>query len=351
MNAHTQSPLLDVAPLTYPWQTFEPFLLCAYLDDAYPAGNEDAGPDSSLLRGRQVGSDWERVDGWRMYHGATVPGFPQHPHRGFETITIVERGFVDHADSLGATARYGPGDTQWLTTGQGLSHSEMYPLLSRDTANPLELFQIWLNLPAKHKLAAPGFSMRWREETPVYHRRDASGRWTTVAVIAGSFAGLAAPPPPPESWASVDSSDVAIWTMKLETGASLRLPAAGPGTNRALYFYRGASLKVSGRTVPVGQRILLRAEETVDLENGEQDSELLLLQAKPIGEPVAQHGPFVMNSRAELEQAHRDYAQGRFGGWPWPTQGPVHARNRGRFANHPDGRSEIRDVNDPADPV
>src|SRR5690606_29245573 len=97
--------------------------------DAFPEGNGAFGPDPSRLRGRRIGQDFASVDGWNMYHGSQIPGFPKHPHRGFETITFVRKGLLDHADSLGATARYGEGDVQWLTAGRGISHSEMFPLV------------------------------------------------------------------------------------------------------------------------------------------------------------------------------------------------------------------------------
>ena len=127
--------VLSVRPLGFPWETADPFLFCVHHDDAYPAGNERLGPAASLA-GRDLGMDFAGQDGWRMYHGQVVPGFPQHPHRGFETVTIVRRGYVDHSDSLGATARYGQGDVQWLTAGGGIVHAEMFPLLERGRAQP-----------------------------------------------------------------------------------------------------------------------------------------------------------------------------------------------------------------------
>src|SRR3954452_6032657 len=133
------------------WPTVDPFLFCVHHDDAYPAANGEFGPAASLT-GHEIGSDFAGVDGWRMYHGETIPGFPQHPHRGFETVTYVRRGLIDHADSLGATARFGRGDVQWLTAAGGIVHSEMFPLVERDRPNPGELFQIWLNRPAAHKM-------------------------------------------------------------------------------------------------------------------------------------------------------------------------------------------------------
>ena len=143
----TMSVILDRHPLGFPWPTLDPFLFCAHHDDAYPVGRADLGPAVSL-EGRDLGMDFSRRDGWSMYHGTRVPGFPRHPHRGFETVTIARRGFVDHSDSLGAKARFGEGDTQWMTAGRGVVHSEMFPLISQAEENPLEIFQIWLNLPA-----------------------------------------------------------------------------------------------------------------------------------------------------------------------------------------------------------
>ena len=160
-----RTPIKQIRPLGFQWQTADPFLFCVYHNDAYPAGNDAMGPAASLA-GRDIGQDFAGKDGWRMYHGDTVPGFPRHPHRGFETVTIVRRGLIDHSDSLGATARFGHGDVQWLTAGRGVEHSEMFPLTQRDTPNPLELFQIWLNLPASNKFSAPYFSMLWANSTP-----------------------------------------------------------------------------------------------------------------------------------------------------------------------------------------
>ena len=103
------SPVLSVKPLGFPWETVDPFLFCAYHDDAYPQGNAAMAPQATLA-GRNIGQDFSRKDGWSMYHGETVPGFPGHPHRGFETVTVVRKGLIDHSDSLGATARFGQGD-------------------------------------------------------------------------------------------------------------------------------------------------------------------------------------------------------------------------------------------------
>jgi len=340
----SDSPVLKVQPLGFPWPTIDPFLFCVHHDDAYPRANAQMGPDASLA-GRDIGQDFSRKDGWSMYHGQTVPGFPAHPHRGFETVTIVRRGLIDHSDSLGAAASFGGGDVQWLTAGGGVVHSEMFPLLRRDADNPLELFQIWLNLPAASKMAKAHFTMFWSQDIARLRTTDAEGRETEVTCIAGALPGgadLAPLAPPPDSWAARASADVAIWTLRMAPGAQWTLPAAtGQATRRMLYFFRGEVLRVDGREIPGPAAIELRAGSVVELLNaGPSTGELLLLQGRPIGEPVAQYGPFVMNTQAEISQAMQDYRRTQFGGWPWPDAAPVHGSGDGRFARHPDGREE-----------
>ncbi len=337
----SDSPIVQIKPLGFPWETADPFLFCAYHDDAYPRGNAQMGPDAPLA-GRDIGQDFSRKDGWSMYHGSTVPGFPGHPHRGFETVTVVRKGLIDHADSLGAAARFGGGDVQWLTAGAGVVHSEMFPLLDAAAPNPLELFQIWLNLPAAAKMAEPHFTMLWSERIPKLTAHDAEGRSTEVAVIAGALADADAPlAPPPDSWASRARADVAIWTIRMAPGARWTLPAAeGDGTRRHLYFFKGRAADVAGQRVEGPKVIELRADAAVELHAQDDVAEFLLLQGRPIKEPVAQYGPFVMNTQAEIAQAVQDYRRTQFGGWPWPDEAPVHGREPSRFARHPDGREE-----------
>jgi redox-sensitive bicupin YhaK (pirin superfamily) len=337
----SNSPVLSAHALGFPWQTPDPFLFCVHHDDHYPAGNEKLGPAASLA-GRQLGQDFAGKDGWRMYHGRVVPGFPQHPHRGFETVTIMRSGFIDHSDSLGATARFGQGDVQWLTAGAGIVHCEMFPLLDGESPNPVELFQIWLNLPPEDKLVEPHFSMLWSGDIPRCTFSDEAGRRTEVTVVAGTLGGERAPAPPPHSWAARADSDVAIWCIRMDPGARWTLPAAsgGPKSARTLYFFAGSSLAVAGETADQHAALSLRPDADVPLEAGAERCELLLLQGRPIAEPVVQYGPFVMNSRAEIERAILDYRRTGYGGWPWPVDDPVHPRDAGRFAKHADGRVE-----------
>jgi redox-sensitive bicupin YhaK (pirin superfamily) len=217
----------------------------------------------------------------------------------------------------------------------------MFPLLKTGEDNPLELFQIWLNLPKRSKMADPHFTMFWNEQVPRTVLADMAGRKTEVAVIAGSFGDVAAPPPPPDSWAADPGSDVAIWTLRMEPGAGVQLPPARlAGTRRTLYFFKGATAIVAGQPVQGPVAITLDAGVEVAVLAGETVSEFLLLQGQPIAEPVAQYGPFVMNTQQEIMQAMQDYRRTQFGGWTFDDAAPVHGNEPKRFARYPDGREE-----------
>jgi redox-sensitive bicupin YhaK (pirin superfamily) len=332
-------PVIELVELGMPWAGLDPFIFTVHHVDAYPAGNDRLGP-AARLDGRRIGADFSSLDGWSMYHGDVVPGFPQHPHRGFETVTVVRRGYVDHSDSLGATARYGEGDVQWLTTGTGIMHAEMFPLIADDADNPLELFQIWLNLPPESKLVPAHFAMLWGEDIPTV--TPAPG--VEVDVIAGAVDRAVGPPAPPDSWASRAGSHLGIWLIRLVPGSTWTLPTAPAGVNRMLHCFSGGDVTIGVTTVPAGVGARLRPEVATLLTAGAAPVEMLLLQGQPIGAPVFQLGPFVMNSAEELRTAVDDYRRTQFGGWPWGTASPVHPRTSGRFAIHADGTLEHRDV-------
>ncbi|XLS30329.1 pirin family protein [Flavobacteriaceae bacterium M23B6Z8] len=335
------SKILKIEPLGFPWKTQDPFLFCAYHRDVYPAGNERMEVPEMHLKGRSIGQDFILKEGWRMYHGRKIPGFPYHPHRGFETITINKEGVVDHSDSLGASGRFMAGDVQWMTAGSGIQHSEMFPLLNQDQQNPLEIFQIWLNLPKISKMTDPHFKMLWRQDIPVYHHEDSSGKMTTAQIIAGELHGMKALTPTPDSWAADPDNAVGVYTVTMEPGAQWVLPETSKEANRTVFFYKGDTLQIATNSIAVNHLIELKAPESIEIENGESEARLLILEGKPINEPVVQHGPFVMNSVEEIREAMKDYGETQFGGWPWAETEVVHSKNRGRFAHHNDGREEI----------
>ena len=331
-----------IKPLGFVWETSDPFLFCVHHQDHYPAGNGKMGPAASLA-GRDIGQDFEPKDGWRMYHGDRVPGFPEHPHRGFETVTIVLEGLVDHFDSMGASGRYGHGDVQWMTAGDGMQHSEMFPLVDEKNRNSLELFQIWLNLPKASKTAKPHYKMLWAESIPAVKSSDDQGRSTQVRIIAGKFQGFNAPAPTPESWAAVWENQVAIWLIELEAHADFTLPSSAQGINRTLYFFEGSTIRLADTEVDAYQAAQVSSGQEIPIKNGPDRSRILLLQGKPIAEPVAQHGPFVMNTHEEIQQAFQDYRKTRFGGWPWDRSDPVFPASQGRCARYADGTEDKKD--------
>lgn len=333
--------IINVKPLGFQWETRNPFLFCVHHLDSYPKGNGSMGPDVSL-QGRNLGNDFTIKDGFRMYHGDVVPGFPCHPHRGFETVTIVLEGVVDHSDSLGAAGRYGYGDVQWMTAGKGLQHSEMFPCLNKDKPNALELFQIWLNSPSVKKMVNPYYKMLWRENIPKISVNDSKNRTTEITLISGNYRDTMPEPPVPDSWAADPANEVCIWLIKMAGDAEFTLKPASSGLNRSLYFYRGNSLNINEQLIDNYHSVDLRSDEEVSLQNGNEEAFLLFLQGKPIEEPVVQYGPFVMNSKAEIQQAYADFQKDEFGGWPWPGRDNVHNANKGRFARYSDGREEVK---------
>ncbi len=339
-NGNVSNVIRQIVALSSQWPTLDPFLFCAHHNDRYPNGNGSFGPAVSLA-GREIGSDFSGLDGWNMYHGTEIPGFPQHPHRGFETVTLVRRGLIDHADSLGATARFGDGDVQWLTAGSGIVHSEMFPLLDEHSTNPLELFQIWVNLPSADKMVDPYFTMLWSDDIPIVEAIDMDGHLTTITIVVGQLNDTRTYNIPPNSWAAQDESDVAIWTIRMEPNACWTLPrAASDATQRVLYHFEGDELLINDESLPPSHGGALVCDKDLILRAGPSGAECLLLQGRPIGEPVARYGPFVMNTEAEIQQAFADYQKTQFGGWPWPVDGPAHSAETPRFACHPDGRRE-----------
>lgn len=346
--------VLGVEALRKPFQTEPPFLFAVYHLDFYPAGNASMRPDPKLLRGRSMGQDFGDTlkTGWNMYHGKDLPGFPRHAHRGFETITVTRRGIVDHADSLGCTARFGFGDVQWMTAGSGISHSETFPLLNMDRPNPLEFFQIWINLPRRSKMVKPSFKMLWREDLPAPPVVQTEEPAPEVALIAGVLSGFDAPPsPPPDSYACDASSDVLVVTVKLAAGTSWVLPKHEGNVekprvlNRNLYFYAGPAVSIGGHPFTKHRKVKVRADADCAIVNeGTEPVEVLVLQGRDIGEPVVQHGPFVGNTRADIQKAFVDYQRDSFGGWPWPSSSPVHDRTRERFAQYSKNHVEERPI-------
>eukprot|EP00468_Gymnochlora_sp_CCMP2014_P004640 CAMPEP_0167761930 /NCGR_PEP_ID=MMETSP0110_2-20121227/12456_1 /TAXON_ID=629695 /ORGANISM="Gymnochlora sp., Strain CCMP2014" /LENGTH=352 /DNA_ID=CAMNT_0007648689 /DNA_START=70 /DNA_END=1128 /DNA_ORIENTATION=- len=332
-----KSAIRQIRQLSMPFSTPEPFLFCVYHKDDYPAGDEK-------MHAPRIGDghDFNPKAKYRMYHGKRIPGFPQHPHRGFETITATIEGIIDHTDSLKNGGRYGKGDLQWMTAGKGIVHGEMFPLVNMDKPNPTRFFQIWLNLPKKNKMVPPDYVMHWAENVKKVTSKDGKAK---VTVWAGELEGEKALAPPKNSWAADSKNDVAVWHITLEPGAKYTVPAAktGKAVNRTFYVIEGKEIFAEKEKLGNQVRIDVNADQPMVFEvpsGASKASELLMLQGKPIGEPVAQHGPFVMNTQEEIRMAFMDYYRTKFGGWPWPDDDQVFPRTKGRFSKKKGEKTE-----------
>jgi redox-sensitive bicupin YhaK (pirin superfamily) len=313
--------------LNGPWPTQSPFLFCVYHQDNYPKGNGNLGVPNH--NNPNPGSDFDPNQPFRMYHGQSVPGFPAHPHRGFETITIVNKGFVDHADSHGNAARYGKGDVQWMSAGSGLQHSEMFPLIYENQNNTFELFQIWLNLPAKSKSTPPGFKIFWNDEIPVLYPNGNEA--VSVRLIAGNFDDTSALQPLEHSWAGDAANHVLIIEIYIAPGHQITIPKTDAMANRTLYFFEGESANLNDVTIQSSRGFEIAPDQQLVLKAQNTNARFLLLQGIPINEPVVAHGPFVMNTAQEIYQTFEDYQRNYFGGWQWESQEPTHGHEAKRF--------------------
>ena len=228
-------------------------------------------------------------------------GVGQHPHRGFETVTIVYKGELEHRDSTGSGGKIGPGDVQWMTAASGILHEEFHSDGFAKSGGTLEMVQLWVNLPARDKMADPGYQTILDADIPNIALKNNAG---SLRLIAGAFDG--------HKGAARTFTPVDLWDIRLNAGKSLTLDLH-EGRNTALVVLRG-TVQVNGlEPVRQGQLALFdRKGDQMTLEASE-DAVVLLLSGEPIDEPIVGHGPFVMNTEQEIHQAFADFQSGRFG--------------------------------------
>lgn len=327
--------ILERGKIEHALKTQNPFVIAMYHLDDFPEGNGHLGPVIHPLDAA------ENTNAWRMYYGRYVPGFPAHPHRGFETVTVVVEGTVDHTDGMGSQGRYADGDVQWMTAGKGLQHAEMFPLRKTDARNPLELFQIWLSLDRQHRMVEPAYKMLWDEDIPKIELMDEAGKAVKVTLIAGEAHGAKAPEPTPHSWAHDPAHHLSIQLLELSPGAVHVLPGGVDPLSRSLYFYAGDTLAIEGEVFEGKSYAFVEGNVPTKLQNlGSSSVKVLLLEADPIPEPIVAYGPFVMSSMEEIKEAYRDYQATQFGGWPFPETEVYYPMEQERFARHADGTLE-----------
>lgn len=235
---------------------------------------------------------------------ATPRGVGQHPHRGFETVTIVYRGEVSHRDSTGQGGTIGPGDVQWMTAGAGILHEEFHSDAFTRAGGMLQMIQLWVNLPARHKMATPRYQAILNSEVPAVPLANGAG---TVRVIAGQYENAKGP--------AHTFTPMNVWDLRLVASGSTTMPAPA-GWNTALIVLDGQIKVNSERVVQDGAMVVLSAQGSDCMIETLSDASVLLLSGEPIDEPVVGYGPFVMNTRGEIEQAIHDFNSGKFGEMP-----------------------------------
>jgi len=220
-----------------------------------------------------------------------VAGFPSHPHRGFETVTYMLDGHMQHKDSGGNTGDLGPGDVQWMTAGRGIVHSEM----PQQENGRMRGFQLWINLPAKEKMKPAGYRDIQADEIPAVAFPGGKAK-----IVAGTFENTSGP-------VQGGSTDPVYWDIELSAGKTLSQKIQ----DKTVYIYPfEGSVEIADRVLKTHQGGVLGSGDTVEVKAGADGARFLVLAGRPIGEPIVQYGPFVMNTRTEIEQAIRDYQSG-----------------------------------------
>ena len=243
--------------------------------------------------------------GPRDFPAAAEPrGVGQHPHRGFETVTIVYQGEVEHRDSYGGGGKIGPGDVQWMTAGGGLLHEEFHSREFTSRGGTFEVVQLWVNLPAKDKMTDPGYQAIVKDDIPVVDLGDGAG---TARIIAGEYDGNRGP--------AHTYTPLNVWDLRLNAGKRIELQVPATWTT-AVVVLRGTVQVSDSEILRDAQFALLDPDGTTFALEANNDAAVLVLNGEPIDEPIAGHGPFVMNTREEIHEAIRDFSTGRFGRMP-----------------------------------
>lgn len=325
------------------WDTEDPFTFVSHHRDNYPMGNSQQAPPYDMIAWRDLGHDYRKHNGFRMFNGKVVPGFPMHAHWGYETFTLAEEGYVDTFDSEGNQARFGFGDAQWVTASSKYQHNEMYPLVFQDRSNPNNITQIMINLPLEMKGSFNDVNMLWAEDIKHKKSTQDSGENVEVIVYAGSYENLTVNVPNPNSWAANPDNRVKIVQIKMDEGAEYVLKADSPEINRNLYFVSGSDADVGGFEAEAGYRMKLKPDIDIKIKNGDIPSKFWLLDGKPIKQKMSSFGPVILKDDKTVRAAMNDIRKHEFDIWPWNLIDKVHSIEAPRFIKYADGREEYPD--------
>ncbi len=325
------------------WDTEDPFIFVSHHRDNYPKGNSQQAPPYDMIAWRDLGHDYKKHNGFRMYKGKVVPGFPMHAHWGYETFTLAEEGYVDTFDSEGNQSRFGFGDAQWVTASSKYQHNEMYPLVFQDRPNPNNITQIMINLPLEMKGSLNRVHMLWSDSIKTRRFTDGSGKNTEVILYAGTYENMTVEVPNPDSWTADPGNGVKILQIKMEEGAEYVLKADSPEINRNLYFVSGSHADVNGFAADAGYRMKLTSDADVIIRNGDVPSKFWLLDGKPIKQKMSSFGPVVLENDKAVRAAMNNIREQEFEIWPWNVIDKVQAIEAPRFIRYADGREEYPD--------
>ena len=325
-----------VYPIGMHWDTEDPFLFVSHHEDDYPEGNRQQAPPLQQISGRNLGRDYQVRFGFRMYNGKVVPGFPMHAHWGYETITLAEKGYVDHFDTEGIEGRFGFGDVQWVCASSKYQHDEMYPLADQEARNPNDITQIHLNLPLEMKNKANAVSTVWACDVPVVE-----GEGWSAKVICGTFGGRRAASPSPESWAD-GTHGVRILRFAVDPGASFELDPAAEGARRNVYLVTGDGFKVAGLDVKPSSRVKTESAGSLVVENsGTVPAVVWVLEGRPIGQEMSAWGPVTLGNIDEVRRAMDDIRKDEYQVWPWKVVDLWQPLGTPRFIRQADGTVSV----------
>jgi len=332
--AKKPSTVQKVVDINIHWSGDDPFTFVSHHHDNYPKGNEQMAPPLETIRGRNLGRDYQERMGFRMYHGRVVPGFPMHAHWGYETLTIAEKGFVDHFDTEGNHGRFGNGDTQWTLASSRYEHCEMYPLLDQENNNPVHITQIVVNLPLDRKNKDIYVNNIWSESIPVFKDEGSE-----ITLYCGEYQGKGLYSPNPTSWATAENS-VRIMKIVLQPGASFTLEPLADSIDRNLYYVSGKTATMEGTKITPWLRYKMKRCTPVNIVNGPEESEFWILEGKPIGEKQASFGPVILKDLDEVRSSMDEIRIKEFQEWPWGLMDVTNPIDMGRELHRKDGKIE-----------
>ncbi|MCQ2070264.1 MAG: pirin family protein [archaeon] len=305
-----KGPVLKEMATKIHWDVEDPFIMASHHFDQYPKGNEIQAPPYAEIKRRSLGQDYQKLLGYRMYCGKVTPGFPLHAHWGYETVTVASIGYVDHYDSMGNQGRYGYGDMQWVSASSKYQHCEMYPLAYTENENPTRITQIHINLPLDDKNKENHVKTVWFDEIPRFEENGC-----TVHLICGRYKGRENLPPNPRSWASAEEHHVRILKLEMSPGSKITLEPSG-SVNRNIYVTETRAM-VAGTVYQPDTRLKVDPTVPIDIEMGEEGSEVWVLEGDPINEKQSRYGPIALGNDKEVRTALQEVRRMEREDWGW----------------------------------